>query len=192
MCIAIYMYVLYAICMAKKKNLRDQRALNEETMIIFLKLIATAKRKLSRTDCIEKIQMKYPTSRPIRTQNTLNHLQKDGYIRFERNIYPRLTEKGEMYLETSHQKQKTHWDKRFRIILFDSIETSANNREYIRARIKQYGFIQLVRGAWIYPYPCDAFVKLLRLEYALTTNPTCLITQDTENMSPIRKYFRLR
>lgn len=186
------MYIVYALSMAKKKNFRNQRALNEETMIIFLKLIGTVKRKLSVKDCIEKIQMKYPTSRPIRTQNTLTHLQKDGYIRLERNTYPRLTEKGNVYLESFNQKQKTHWDKRFRIIFFDSIETSANNREYIRARIKQYGFTQLVRGAWIYPYPCDAFVKLLRLEYSLTTAPLCLVTQDTEHMYPIRKYFRLR
>lgn len=178
--------------MATKKKMRDQRALHEETMIVFLKLIVSTKRKLSLRDFTEKIQIKYPTSRPLRIQNTINHLQKDTYIRLERNIYPRLTKKGEAYLESVAQKQKTHWDKRFRIILFDSIQTTSNNGEYIRAKIKEYGFIQLVRGAWVYPYACDAFVTLLDLEYKLEGTLICLITQDTDNMASIRKHFRLR
>lgn len=178
--------------MASKKKIRDQRALDEATMIIFLKLIASAKRKLSLRDFIEKVQMKYPASRPLRIQNTINHLKKDSYIRLERNTYPRLTIKGEIYLESVAQKQKTHWDKRFRIILFDSIQTTANNREYVRSKIKKYGFIQLVRGAWVYPYTCDAFVTLLDLEYKLAGTLICLITQDTNSMTSVRKHFRLR
>jgi hypothetical protein len=178
--------------MARKKKTRDQRALNEETMLVFLKLIATAKRKLSIKDFVAKIQQRYPESRPLRTHNTLNHLKHDAYIRFERGIHPTVTEKGELYLESYSQKQKTHWDKRFRIILFDSIETTANNREYIRAKIKLYGFIQLVRGAWIYPYPSDALITLLKLEYKLKSPIIYLVTQDTESMASVRKYFRLR
>lgn len=178
--------------MAIKKKIRDPRALHEETMIIFLKLIASLKRKLTLQEFVEKVQLKYPMSRPLRIQNTINHLKKDTYIRLERNTYPRLTEKGEVYLESITQKQKTHWDKRFRIILFDSIQTTNNNSVYIRAKIKEYGFIPLVRGAWVYPYMCAAFITLLDLEYKLEGRLMCLITQDTDNMAPTRKHFRLR
>jgi DNA-binding transcriptional regulator PaaX len=178
--------------MMTKKKTRNQRALHEETMIIFLKLIGSAKRKLSVHDCIEKIQIKNPTQRSIRIQNTINHLKKDDYIRVERNKYLKLTEKGSLYLESIIQKQKTHWDKRFRIILLNSIQTTANNHTYIRTKIKEYGFVQLVRGAWVYPYVCDAFINLLRIEYKLDNVPLYLVTQDTEHMSLVRKHFRLR
>lgn len=178
--------------MAKKKIHRDIRSLGQEKMFIFLKLLAHIKKRSSLQDCIKKIQIKYPEYRPTRIEYTLRHLQKDGYVRFERNIYPQLIEKGYTYLESVAQKERTHWDRRFRIVLFDSIDTHQNNREYIRAKIKSYGFKQLVRGAWIYPYPCDAFIKLLQLEYQLKNIPLCFTTQDTDSMSSIRKHFRLR
>lgn len=192
MSIAMYTYILYTLIMKQKKQKRDPRALSEETMFTFLKTISALKRKVSVSSIITKLQTKNTSLRPKRADEILHHLQKDSYIRLERGIYPILTEKGHIYLESIAQKQKTHWDKRFRIILFESLQTSRNNREYIRTKIKQYGFMHLERGVWVYPYACDAFIRLLQLEYRLESPLVNIIAQDNESMFSVRKHFRLR
>ena len=186
------MYTVYTVFMKRKKKNRGQRALNEETMIIFLRLLTSLRKKLSTSNVVTKAQMKFEGLRTSRAHAILIHLQKDNYIRLERNTYPVLTEKGRVFLETIIQKQKKHWDRRVRIILFDSIQASNNNRVYIRTKIKQYGFMQLVRGAWAYPYPCDSFMHLLQLEYTLENIPLYFTAQDNEHMGAVRKHFRLR
>jgi DNA-binding transcriptional regulator PaaX len=178
--------------MKQRRQKRDPRALSAETMFIFLKTISALKRKVSVPSVITKIQTKNVNLRPRRANEILHHLQKDSYIRLERGVYPILTEKGRVYLESIAQKQKTHWDKRFRIILFESLKTSRNNREYIRTKIKDYGFMHLERGVWIYPYACDAFIRLLELEYKLESPLMHIVAQDNETMLPVRKHFRLR
>lgn len=178
--------------MKKNKKRHRLRALDEDTMLVYLKTISFLKRKVSIGEIVGKIQFKYPSRRPSRIHNTLIHLHKDGYIHLERKIYPSLTQKGVLYLESILQKQKTHWDHRFRIVLSDRIQTSKNNLIYIRTRLTQYGFMNFCRGVWVYPYACDAFVKLLQLEYALRTPITFLVAQDNETLTHIRKNFRLR
>ena len=192
MSIAIYRYILYTLIVKQRKQKRDPRALSKETMFTFLKTISALKRKVSIPSVIAKLQKKNVSLRPRRADEILHHLQKDSYIRLERGIYPTLTEKGRVYLESATQKQKTHWDKRFRIILFESLQTTRNNREYIRTKIKDYGFMHLERGVWVYPYVCDAFIRLLELEYKLESTLMYIVAQDNETMLPVRKYFRLR
>ena len=178
--------------MKQKRKKRDPRALHEETMLVFLKTLSSLKRKVSVSQVIAKIQAKEEALRTTRGIAVIKHLQKDGYIRLEGGVYPILAEKGHLYLESFAQRQKTHWDKRFRIILFESIHTTRNHREYMRKKIKEYGFMHLERGVWIYPYACDAFIHLLQLEYPLESPLTYIIAQDNETMLPVRKYFRLR
>lgn len=192
MFIAIYVYMLYTLGMKQEKQKRNLRALSEKTVLTFLKIIAVLKRKVSIPSVIAKLQTKNEQLRPRRGNEILYHLQKDSYIRLERGIYPTLTEKGRVYLESISQKQKTHWDKRFRIILFESLQTTRNNREYIRTKIKQYGFMHLERGVWVYPYVCDAFIRLLQLEYRLESPLIYIVAQDNESMLSVRKHFRLR
>ncbi len=192
MSIAIYVYILYTLKMKQKKQKRNLRALSEETMLTFLKTIAVLKRKVSIPSIVAKIQAKNTDLRPKRAGAIVRHLQKDSYIRLLRGTYPILAEKGRVYLESITQKQKTHWDKRFRIILFESLRTTRNNREYIRTKIKHYGFMHLERGVWVYPYMCDAFIKFLQLEYKLESSLIYIVAQDNESMLSVRKHFRLR
>lgn len=188
----MYEYKVYNVLMKRRKKKYTSRTLNEKTLCVFLKTIFALKRKMSISSVITKIQTKDVNLRPSRGIAIINHLQKDGYLRLERGTHPLLTEKGLLYLENTAQKQKTHWDKRFRIILFQSIQTTRNNREYIRKKIKQYGFMHLKRGVWIYPYVCDAFIQLLQREYLLKEPVMYIIAQDNESMIGVRKYFRLR
>ncbi len=178
--------------MDRRRKTRDQRALQEETLISFLKTISNLKKKIHVRNVVEKIQLKIGTLRKDRVIDTITHLEKDGYIKLERNVYPKLSKKGHVYLEMISQKQKKYWDRRFRIVVTDNIETHPNNKIYLRTKIKEYGFLQFARGLWIYPYPCDAFLELLNIEYTLKTPLTHFTAQDNDSLSLARKHFRLR
>ena len=196
-CTHIYLWIYMCtfdtlISMNRKRKTRDQRALQEETLTSFLKIISSLKKKIHVRNVVEKIQLKIDTLRKDRAMNTITHLEKDGYIKLERNVYPKLSKKGHIYLEMISQKQKKHWDRRFRIVVTDNIEMHLNNKTYLRAKIKEYGFLQFARGLWIYPYPCDAFLELLSIEYTQKTPLTHFIAQDNDSLSVVRKHFRLR
>lgn len=178
--------------MNRRRKTRDQRALQEDTLTSFLKTISNLKKKVHIQNVIEKIQSKNNTLRKNRVIDTISHLQKDGYIKLERTIYPKLSTKGYIYLEMISQKQRKYWDRRFRIVVTDSIETYSNNKIYLRAKLKEYGFLQLTRGIWIYPYPCDALLQLLSIEYTLKTPLVHFTAQDNDSLSLARKHFRLR
>ncbi len=178
--------------MNRRRKTRDQRALQEETLTSFLKTISNLKKKGHVQNVVEKIQSKNNTLRKNRVIDTINNLQKDGYIKLERTMYPKLSEKGYIYLEMISQKQRKYWDRRFRIVVTNNTETHVNNRIYLRVKLKEYGFLQFARGLWIYPYPCDALLQLLSMEYTLKTPLVHFTAQDNDSLSLARKHFRLR
>lgn len=54
------------------------------------------------------------------------------------------------------------WDKKWRIIMSDIPEQYKTNRDYISRHLRIIGFMQLQRSVFVYPYPVDDFVALLR------------------------------
>lgn len=178
--------------MKKLKKIRGQRSLSDDTLFLFLHTILVAKKKSSVQEILSRVKLKKETLRPIRILRILNNLKKDSYITIEHKLYPSVSHKGEVFLRMLQQKSKKHWDKRFRIVLFDNIQTSRNNLQYIRTKLKRYGFMPLTRGVFVYPYQCDAFLELLTLEYVLKKPLTFFVAQDNESLTRVRKYFKLR
>lgn len=104
-----------------------------------------------------------------------------------------LTLKGERkllyYQVTERKKQK--WDNKWRVVIFDVWENTRNKRDVLRMEIKNFGFIQLQRSVWIYPYNCLQFIELLKTDLSFGKNIRYMVVEKLDHDENLRKHFNL-
>ena len=88
-----------------------------------------------------------------------------------------------------HKKQK--WDGRWRVVIFDVWENTRAKRDRLRYEIKNFGFIQLQRSVWIYPFECFDFIELLKNDLSFGKNIRYMVVQKLDHDDKLRKYFKL-
>lgn len=62
------------------------------------------------------------------------------------------------------------WDEKWRIVIFDVQEKNKTARDRLRKTLCGLGFKRLQHSVWVYPYPCDDTVELIRQSYNLGRN----------------------
>ena len=141
----------------------------------------------------EKYNLKY------RMKSVAGRLVAKGYVKWvERDDkkYLRITDAGRKALEFEQAKvalknQKKKWDGRWRMIVFDIPE----RRGYIRARLRAYmneiGFVRLQDSVWVYPYDCEDFVALLKVELKIGKDVLYAIADTIEHDKGLRQQFNL-
>ncbi len=85
----------------------------------------------------------------------------------DNQLYIRLTpagekEAGKYQINKLKIKRQKNWDKKWRLIIFDIPEDRRIKREAFRGKLKEFNFYRLQKSVWVYPYPCEAEIKLLR------------------------------
>ena len=112
----------------------------------------------------------------LRFRNCIALVKKDG------KAYYQLTEKGSALLakyvlqETVLPRPHT-WDRKWRILIFDIPETRKPTRENIRRSLERLGLTRLQDSVWIYPYPCEDVMELLRTSYGVRHDALYLTTE---------------
>lgn len=79
----------------------------------------------------------------------------------------KLTKKGheeliKYQLRSKILKRPRRWDKKWRIIIFDIPVEYNKVRDGLRLFLKNNDFVRLQDSVWIFPYPCEEIVELLR------------------------------
>lgn len=127
----------------------------------------------------------------LRRKNLL-YTEKRG-----KQVYIRLTQEGEQeagkfQINKLVIPRQRKWDKRWRLIVFDIPEKLKIKREAFRGKLKELGFLQLQKSIWVYPYPCEKQVKLLREFFTLTPEHLRVLeVEKIEEDSLLRKFFKL-
>lgn len=178
--------------MKKVFKARKHRELQGDTLSLFLNTLATLKRKATVDDFVSKIQIKRPALRRVRILSSLNHLKKESYIDIEKKKYPTISFKGQVALRMLQQKPKQHWDHRFRFIVLDKTHVPQTKIASLRKELCRYGFLLVSRGVYVYPYPCEAFIELLHMQYKCKKRLVYFVAQDNESLAAIKKQFALR
>lgn len=124
-------------------------------------------------------------------------LIKEGLleIKIENNKqFVLLTKKGESRLLYYKLKEKKNikWDGKWRVVIFDVWENTRQKRNLLRNEIKDFGFAQLQRSVWIYPYPCAEFVELLKTDLAFGKNIRYMVVEKLDHDENLRKLFKLK
>jgi len=114
-------------------------------------------------------------------------------------IMVKLTNKGkkrikEFAFETLEIKKPLHWDKKWRILIFD-IPTKPKiynqAREALRRKIKELGFYQLQKSVWVYPYECEDEILLIAELYHVQKYIEIITAEKILHENIVRRVFKL-
>ena len=140
---------------------------------------------------------KYPNKK---VYDNFYKLKKQGLVDFyEKNnqIYISLTEKGKkkagwMQIDALKIKKPKKWDGKWRILLFDIMETKKFHREALRGKLIELGFRLLQKSAWIIPYECKDEIGLLKSFFGLSDKEVKLVVaQSIEGEKELKERFKL-
>lgn len=98
-------------------------------------------------------------------QTTIQRMEKAGLLRKEkreREIFLRLTDRGRLLWEehsAGHSPASSHWDHRWRVVVFDVPEKRVNIRRYLRSFLKTIGFGKMQKSVWISPHDREERVR---------------------------------
>jgi len=126
----------------------------------------------------------------LKQRGLIKELKKDG------QRYIQLTEKGRLEIVRCRlkQKQKSAWDGKWRIVIFDIPEVTRRDRDFLRSQLKWLGFLELQKSVWIFPYDIQRdlqdFIKLCRAE--LEGDIRFLTVERIDSDLDLRKYFALK
>src|SRR3989338_7206770 len=90
----------------------------------------------------------------LRRYKFVRHTKQHG-----KNIYS-LTRKGEdrvgnIVIDDIEIKSPRYWDGKWRLVIYDLPIRFKKTRNAFRWKLKDLGFFQFQKSAWIYPYPCE-------------------------------------
>jgi hypothetical protein len=125
-------------------------------------------------------------------------LVKDGFLKIESENgrqFLSLTERGErklLYYQIVDKKKNIKWDGKWRVVVFDVWENTRSKRNLLRMEIKDFGFIQLQRSVWIYPYECADFIELLKVDLSFGKNIRYMVVEKLDHDENLRKYFKIK
>lgn len=117
-------------------------------------------------------------------------LSKDGVYALQ------LTKKGEWEsgirnLSRHREMKNEKWDGKWRLVVFDVPQSKNKVRDELRRAVSLYGFVKLQQSVWVYPYPCDDFVSLVRRYLGVSEDVLYLTSDYIENDRWLRYEFKL-
>ncbi len=130
-------------------------------------------------------------TKPQRIQASWHYLRSKNLISIKRdkgNTTITLTRKGKYRAESYQRfqqlrqlqmKKKIHWDKKWRIVMFDVPASERQKRDAFRSFLKRLGFAQLQKSAWVYPHDCTKELELLKEFFHLSENQLRLVVADS-------------
>ncbi|MBN2093962.1 MAG: CRISPR-associated endonuclease Cas2 [Candidatus Zambryskibacteria bacterium] len=110
--------------------------------------------------------------------------------------YAKLTEEGRKQLfkfefESLSKHKPKKWDKKYRIVIFDVKESLRFSRDDLRRMLINFGFVMLQNSVWVYPYPCEGAINLLKINLEMKEEVIYMTVESIENDNWLRKYFKL-
>jgi len=115
-------------------------------------------------------------------------LEKQGYInRYKENKKNLLkltkigTKKALRYILNEKQIAKPkNWDKKWRIIIFDIPKDKSTLRDIVRNKLKYWGFHQLQKSVFVYPFDCREEIASLKYLYGLEKYLQYIVAETIE------------
>lgn len=135
-----------------------------------------------------------------RISQALSRLERDGLILVSGAYAARrvvLTERGRKLLGDLEFKEymipeQAFWDGKWRVLVFDMTEKRRRTRDQLRRLLRGQGFVRLQDSVWVYPYPCDEFVALVRAHLKSGVGEMRYFIADAlESDKALRTRFRL-
>lgn len=166
-----------------------------------LKLILNIKEKELPSHYNESFSDIFKTARQkSEYSNTIKRMVKKGILIFlnkDREVFVVLTKIGkitaEFIFQNYYKKIKPKiWDEKWRLVMFDIPEKRKKIRNLLRFHLKKIGFIQVQGSVWVYPYPCEEIIVIIKIYFNLNDEVLYFTTDHIENDQKLRKIFKLK
>lgn len=137
--------------------------------------------------------------RRYQIKTAFGKLLRHGYIRLEKNkegFFVKLTPKGERFALLLGEgklvpKKPKHWDKKWRLLMFDIPERRRRVRTRVRQTLTTMGFYRLQDSVWVYPYDCEELIILLKADFKIGKDLLYVIADKVEHDAPLKTHFGL-
>ena len=135
-----------------------------------------------------------------RINQGISRLEQTGLVTVSGEYAQRrvaITEKGRKVLENIEFgeyeiPEPAFWDGKWRVLIFDVIERRRRVRNQLRRLLQGKGFFRLQDSVWIYPYPCDEFVSLVRAHLKSGVGEMrSFVAEALESDKSLREHFRI-
>lgn len=94
-------------------------------------------------------------------------------------------------IEDMKLKIQKHWDKKWRLVIFDVPKDFHINRTVFARKLREIGFIQLQKSVWITPYPCEDEVDFLKEIYLIRPYVRVVTAQAIDIQADLIEKFKL-
>lgn len=128
---------------------------------------------------------------------TLSRLAQKGWVKKTPLGYA-LTGRGrraldQMLLRGIPYHHPRLWDRKWRILMFDVPEGIRFRRDRLRRMLKELGLAPLQKSVWMYPFPCEDILDLLRRRLELgQARVRCLVADTFGGDEEYRAHFGIR
>lgn len=130
----------------------------------------------------------------------ISRLKQDGLVTVSGEYAKRkvkITEKGREILEQIEFEdyvipEPAFWDGKWRILVFDINERRRRVRNQLRRLLQGQGFVRMQDSVWIYPYPYDEFISLVRAHLKSGVGEMrYFVAEALESDKALREHFHL-
>ena len=149
---------------------------------------------------VSALNSKQKSNRTYYINAVLKRLVAKGLIKLEKSnsgqVTIRLTPQGEKEvakyeLDDYQPKKPKHWDKKWRLLIFDIKEHRRRQRDELRYYLQKLGFRRLQNSVWVYPYDCEEIIALLKANFNFNHEALYVIADSIENDRWLLKDFGL-
>jgi len=88
-------------------------------------------------------------------------------------------------------KKPTHWDNKWRVVMFDIPEKLRRLRDFLRLHFKEIGLIELQKSVFVYPYPCSKEIEFILEFYNARRYVRFVLAEKVDNQLHLKKKFNL-
>ena len=106
----------------------------------------------------------------------------------------KITEKGKQKIlrfniDNLQIKQPRKWDGKWRIVIFDIPEYKKKAREALRWKLKELGFYQLQKSAFLYPFECKDEITFITANYEIKNDTKYIVAEEIEEEEFFKSWF---
>ncbi len=134
-------------------------------------------------------------------KNTFDYLRRRGYltvksrkwkIHFDLSWEGRKIAGQYIAFRSEPISRPSMWDGKWRIVLFDIPTDRKVVRDALRFMLKRFGFCQLQKSVWIFPFDCKKEIEDLKSFFDLSNSAVRFIVfSDSGDMREFRQYFKI-
>jgi len=88
-------------------------------------------------------------------------------------------------------KKPAHWDKKWRVVMFDVPEKLRRLRDSLRLHFKEIGLIELQKSVFVYPYPCSKEIEFILEFYNARKHVRFVLAEKIDNQLHLMQKFDL-